>query len=116
MSNQPRNRIPTVALLCNLVPDNGAFYNSHLNYSFPRTPKLAKRKSTTTTIENAEPLPTKQARVKSDPIYDDELVDQDIFDGYMDNGEDDRVTEGDVQDKLGNEVRRFNPRVRVCMN
>jgi len=73
-----------------------------------RIPKLAKRKSTTTTIENAEPLPTKQARVKSDPIYDDELVDQDIFDGYMDNGEDDRVTEGDVQDKLGNEEEASN--------
>ena len=73
-----------------------------------RTLKATKRKSKTTP-ESPEALTPKIAKVKNDPLYDNEEVeDQDFFDDYMDGGEEDNVNESDVGDKPGNEVGRIN--------
>ena len=76
-------------------------------FMFFRTLKATKRKSKTSP-ESPESLTPKIAKVKNDPIYDEEVDDQDFFDDYMDGGEEDNVTENDVGDKPGNEVGMIN--------
>ena len=65
-------------------------------------PRTLKRKLQTTP-ESPEPLTPKIAKVKNDAFYNEEPESRDFFDGYMDGGEEDTVTESDVGFKSENE-------------